>query len=86
MIYSKRKKLEIQLHFCNVLSTNVYVFKGTVHCSNPDLYLVPGAGLQSHHTATCGADCATSAVGIVFCLVQLVTIGPFSGGRPSGCH
>ena len=42
--------------------------------SSPDLYLVPGAGLQSHHTATCGAHIAILAVGVVFCEEQQVTI------------
>ena len=73
MIYLKVSKITI-LHFRNKFSTKVYVYIVTIHLSSPDFYCVPGAGLQSHHTATCGADRATIAVGVVFCLVQPVTI------------
>ena len=46
---------------------------GMIHCSSPDLYLIPGDGLQSHHPAACGLHCVT-AVGLVFCVLIDVAI------------
>jgi len=52
----------------------MYVEILSLHCSSNELYCVPGAGLQSPHTAAGGARVLSAAVGAVFCLVQHVTI------------
>ena len=62
------------LHFWNKFSTIQNFVIDTLHVSSPDLNPVPGTGLQSPHTASCGDHLATIAVGDVFCLVQPVTI------------
>ena len=62
------------LKFGNIFGTIQSVGIDTTHCSSPNLDLVPGAGLQSHHTAAGGVHPANLAEGVVYCLVQNLTI------------
>ena len=52
LIYLKIKQLSTILHFGYIFDTIQNIVKVTIHVSSPDLNLVSGAGLHSHHTAS----------------------------------
>ena len=62
------------LHFWNIFTTIQNLVVVTIHSISTDLNLVAGAGLQSHFTAAGEVSLGTLAVGVMYCLDQLVTI------------
>ena len=78
-LYMSQKVIKLEniqnlIKSMNVFYTEADSVIATIHHSSPDLYCVPGAGLQIHHTAAGGQHHAIAAGGAVLCIVQVLTI------------